>query len=94
MPSEFFIKLFTKKNDNILDPFAGSGSTAVAGESLNRNVVLIDNKKEYIEAIKKRLEKTKSESYRHFFLSKVATSKSNLSLSIKENKRLTKLLLK
>ncbi len=41
---EFFIKLFTREGDNVLDPFAGSGSTGVAAEKLNRNVVLIDNK--------------------------------------------------
>ena len=29
---EFFIKLFTKTGDNVLDPFAGSGSTGVAAE--------------------------------------------------------------
>jgi site-specific DNA-methyltransferase (adenine-specific)/site-specific DNA-methyltransferase (cytosine-N4-specific) len=64
---EFFIKLFTNTHDNVLDPFAGSGSTAVASEKLQRNVVLIDNKMEYIEAIHKRLEKIKSSSKRHFY---------------------------
>lgn len=56
---EFFIKLFTKKGDNVLDPFAGSGSTGIAAENLERNVVLIDNKKEYIEVIEQRLGRTK-----------------------------------
>lgn len=51
----FFIKLFTKVGDNVLDPFAGSGSTAVAAEELDRNVVLIDVKHNYIESIQKRL---------------------------------------
>ncbi len=52
---EFFIKLFTKPGDNVLDPFAGSGSTGVAAKQLGRNVVLIDNKPEYIETMKGRL---------------------------------------
>ncbi len=52
---EFFIKLFTITGDRILDPFAGSGSTGVAAENLLRNVVLIDNKAEYINVISKRL---------------------------------------
>ena len=52
---EFFIKLFTKNNDNVLDPFAGSGSTGIAALSLDRNVVLIDSHKEYIKVVKKRM---------------------------------------
>ena len=54
---EFFIKLFTKPGDHILDPFAGSGTTAVAAENLSRNVVLIDNKIDYIDSVRTRLEK-------------------------------------
>lgn len=52
---EFFIKLFTKEADNVLDPFAGSGSTGIAALTNNRNVVLIDNKQEYINIINQRL---------------------------------------
>jgi site-specific DNA-methyltransferase (adenine-specific)/site-specific DNA-methyltransferase (cytosine-N4-specific) len=59
--AEFFIKLFTKEGDNILDPFAGSGTTALAAMRLNRNAVLIDNKPEYVEVAKNRLEKTQVE---------------------------------
>jgi len=58
---EFFIKLFTKEGDNVLDPFAGSGSTGVAAERMNRNVVLIDNQEEYFSSIVNRLIKNKSE---------------------------------
>jgi DNA modification methylase len=64
----FFIKLFTREGDIVLDPFAGSGSTGVAAEKLNRNVVLIDNKKEYFQIIKKRLEKTGKNRDRRFFV--------------------------
>lgn len=52
---EFFIKLFTRENDTVLDPFAGSGSTGLAALQLNRNVTLIDTKDEYIQIIKDRL---------------------------------------
>lgn len=58
---EFFIRLFTKQGDNILDPFAGSGSTGIAAESLMRNVVLVDNKKTYFDLMCQRLEKSNSE---------------------------------
>lgn len=51
---EFFIKLFTKENDNVLDPFAGSGTTGVAATNLNRSIVLIDSKEEYFSLMKER----------------------------------------
>ncbi|MEK7774599.1 MAG: site-specific DNA-methyltransferase [Candidatus Zixiibacteriota bacterium] len=57
---EFFIKLFSKPGDWVLDPFAGSGSTGIAAELLNRNCVLIDNKAEYIDVIEKRLSAVKA----------------------------------
>lgn len=62
----FFIKLFTRQGDMVLDPFAGSGSTGVAAEQLSRNVVLIDNKKEYFEIARKRLEKINIPRERYF----------------------------
>jgi site-specific DNA-methyltransferase (adenine-specific)/site-specific DNA-methyltransferase (cytosine-N4-specific) len=52
---EFFIKLFTKEGDTILDPFAGSGSTGLAAQGLGRNVVLIDTKAEYIDLMRERM---------------------------------------
>lgn len=44
---EWFIKLFTDENDMILDPFMGSGSTAIACLKNNRNYVGIEILKEY-----------------------------------------------
>lgn len=52
---EFFIKVFTSEDDNVLDPFAGSGSTGIAALQNNRNSVLIDNKEEYVQVIRERL---------------------------------------
>jgi site-specific DNA-methyltransferase (adenine-specific)/site-specific DNA-methyltransferase (cytosine-N4-specific) len=57
---EFFIKLFTQEDDRVLDPFAGSGSTGIAAEILNRHVTLIDTKQEYVDVIHKRLKKVKA----------------------------------
>ncbi len=45
---EWFIKLFTKEGDLVLDPFLGSGTTAVAAKGLGRNFVGIDILPEYI----------------------------------------------
>lgn len=52
---EFFIKLFTKPGEIVLDPFAGSGSTGIASQNLGRNVVLIEIKDEYCDLIKEKL---------------------------------------
>jgi modification methylase len=48
----------TKKNDLILDPFLGSGTTAAVAKKLQRNFVGIEKNIEYIQLAKKRLSKT------------------------------------
>lgn len=49
------IKLLTKENDIVLDPFLGSGTTAVVAKRLKRNYIGIEIHPEYIEYAKKRL---------------------------------------
>jgi len=46
LPS-WFIKLFTKPGDVVLDPFLGSGTTSVAAFQLNRNSIGIEIQEEY-----------------------------------------------
>jgi len=46
---EFFIKLMTPKDGLILDPFGGSGTTAIAALNLGRSCIIIDNNLEYCE---------------------------------------------
>ena len=43
----WFIKLFTKRGDTVLDPFLGSGTTLIASLELDRNSVGIEILKEY-----------------------------------------------
>jgi len=52
---EWFIKLFTKEFDWVLDPFLGAGTTSEIAHSLRRNSVGIDIIPEYIETTKKKI---------------------------------------
>lgn len=52
---EIMIKNSSNENDVILDPFAGSGTTAIACLNTNRNYILIEKEKEYIDIINKRI---------------------------------------
>jgi len=54
LPS-WFIRLFTKEGDLVLDPFAGSGTTAVASAQLNRDYIMIDVVEKYKNEAEKRL---------------------------------------
>ncbi len=55
---EFFIKLFTREGDWVLDPFMGSGTTLRVAQRLGRNAVGIDIMEEYYEMVKASLEAT------------------------------------
>lgn len=57
---EWFIKLFTKEGDWVLDPFVGSGTTSQVAFEMNRNSVGIDLKTEYIEMARSSFDGTKS----------------------------------
>jgi DNA modification methylase len=45
----WFIKLFTKKGDVVLDPFLGSGTTAVASFLLERNYLGMEKQEDYYQ---------------------------------------------
>ncbi len=57
LPS-WFIKLFTAPGDIVLDPFVGSGTTAVAAVQLGRKYLGIDNESEYVEISNERISET------------------------------------
>lgn len=52
---EYLIKKSTKENDNILEPFAGGGSTLIACKNTNRQATGIEIKEDYCKLIKTRL---------------------------------------
>ncbi len=57
--SKKVIELFTHKGELILDPFAGSGTTLLAAQDIDRNAVGFDLQEKYIKLSKKRLECTR-----------------------------------
>ena len=52
---EWFIKLFTKEGDWVLDPFVGCGTTCEAAHKLRRNSVGIDILREYVSMAKEKV---------------------------------------
>lgn len=54
---ERLIRAYTNERDLILDPFAGSGTTAVVAEALNRKCVTMDISKPNCESVAERIER-------------------------------------
>ena len=52
---KYLISLTTKKNSIVLDPFIGSGTTAVACKELGRKFIGVEINKQYIDIATKRL---------------------------------------
>ena len=56
---EWFIKLFTKEKDVVLDPFMGSGTTNIVAQRLFRHSIGIEINKEYFRAVRQEVEPIK-----------------------------------
>jgi site-specific DNA-methyltransferase (adenine-specific)/site-specific DNA-methyltransferase (cytosine-N4-specific) len=48
---EWFINLFTKEGDVVLDPFMGSGTTIIVAERMGREAVGIEIQKDYFDRV-------------------------------------------
>ncbi len=51
----WLVRLVSKKDDTVLDPFMGSGTTGVACKQLDRNFIGIELNEEYIVIAEKRI---------------------------------------
>lgn len=56
-----YIKVLTKRDDLIIEPFGGSGSTLIASQKMNRRCFIMEKSPVYAEVIKKRWEKLTGE---------------------------------
>ena len=52
---EWFIKLFTKEQDVVLDPFMGSGTSIFVANRMKRHSIGIDLMPEYVKMVKQKL---------------------------------------
>ena len=57
---EYLIKTYTNEGETVLDNCAGSGTTAIACMNTNRNYILMEQEKEYIDIINKRIAEHKN----------------------------------
>ncbi len=55
---EYIIKVSTNEGDVVLDPFIGSGTTAVAATALGRSFIGGDRNPQYVKTAQRRLEQT------------------------------------
>lgn len=54
--TSYLVKCFSKENDVVLDPFIGSGTTAVACKQLKRDFIGFEIVEEYVDIANKRLQ--------------------------------------
>ncbi len=57
---EWFIKLFTRENDWVLDPFMGSGTTIKVAQRMHRNSIGIEILPEYYYLVKSKIDQIES----------------------------------
>jgi site-specific DNA-methyltransferase (adenine-specific) len=51
----YLLEMYSKEGDIVLDPFVGTGTTAVACKQMKRDFIAIDNNQEYANIAKERL---------------------------------------
>ncbi|HRH57363.1 MAG TPA: site-specific DNA-methyltransferase [Chitinophagales bacterium] len=99
---ERIIKVFSNEGDLVFDPFGGAGTTAVAAKLLNRDFIITELDKQYVEIAERNIAKVKEDEkgdkiYERESISKVNTNSiprkrienAYMKLCFNENKVLT-----
>lgn len=76
------ILMTTDENDIILDPFSGTGTTAISAKRLGRKYIGFELDKKYVEISRQKIERTEpnyklGESWVSFYLKDIVTIKNN-----------------
>jgi site-specific DNA-methyltransferase (adenine-specific) len=81
------IKMFSFVEDNVLDPFLGSGTTILAAKNLGRNSVGYEINSEFLPIIKKKLDTEKGELFKKdgYFLT-IEKTKTSIDFRAESNK--------
>lgn len=66
---ERIVLMSTDPGDIVLDPFLGTGTTAIAAKTLGRHYIGIDIDPEYVEIANNKLAKVQEAKYHNFFVS-------------------------
>ena len=53
---EYLIRIYSPEGSTVLDPFIGSGSTAVAANNVNRKCIGIDLSQDYVDITNRRIQ--------------------------------------
>jgi site-specific DNA-methyltransferase (adenine-specific) len=77
----------SKEKDVILDPFLGSGTTAVVAKKLSRNFVGIEIEEKYAAISAKRIEMTKKDKNIQGFYDGVFWERNSINYQNKKNKQ-------
>jgi len=76
------IKMFTFVGETVLDPFAGTGTSAVAALMNGRGAICIEQSGDYVKIIRKNLRKAKSEMASDLFHQESPPFLANLKISV------------
>ena len=58
---KYLVRTYTNEGDLVIDSTAGSGTTGIACDELNRGYILIEKEEKYINIIKERLKASQRE---------------------------------